>query len=265
MKKSPIISSVFFFVLLLCNIAYSQSYQHSKSLSARKISLAVNDHFALEKSNAYQNIWKQVDTLIFIDTIFILENKGMDRIMVELNGYLFRLTIDPLEIGLGDNVFLIPEKGKLIIDIGNYINPDPLPAYTIIRWNYQGQVGDSTEILIGDEGILMGEDIDFVLNLVELPSEFEISQNFPNPFNQTTNITLMIPDTWQNGAEIELTIYNLLGQRIKMLFNGRRLYGDFTVQWDGTNDQGVKVGSGCYLYRIHARDQHVVKRMFLIK
>lgn len=249
--------------LFLFNNVLSQSYQNPNKISSKKIILDMDNHITFQKPQADQNFWKQVDTLIYIDTIFIIDNLGMDRIIVELNGYLFRLTTDPFEIDLGDNIFLMPERGRLIIDIGKYINPDP--TVTIIRWNYQGQVGDSTEILIGDESILMGDDIDFVLDLIELPSKFEISQNFPNPFNEMTNISVMIPDSWLNGAEVELTIYNALGQKVKTLFSGQRFYGNFLMQWDGRNDQGVKVSSGIYLYQVRARDQHVVKKMFLIK
>lgn len=263
MKRFLILTKFCFIAVFLLNNGFSQSYQNSFDFSSSKITLDAKKELELRKSNDDQNFWKQVDTLIYIDTIFMLENIGMDLIIVELNGYLFRLTIDPFEIDLGDNIFLMPAEGTLIIDIGKYINPDP--EVTIIRWNYQGQIGDSTEIIIGDESILMGEDIDFVLDLVELPHEFEISQNFPNPFNEITNIIFMIPASWQNGAAVDLSVYNLLGQKVKTLFSGQRLYGDFTVQWDGRNDQGVKVASGIYLYRIQTRDQLVVKKMFLIK
>lgn len=252
-----------FLVLLFSSNVISQTPWNSGDISSKKIILKMDSHYALQKPQAKQELWKQVDTLIYIDTIFILENSGMDRIIVELNGLLFRLTTDPSETKLGDNIFLMPAEGKLIIDIGKYINPDP--HVTIIRWNYQGQVGDTTEILIGDSSILMGDEIDFVLDLIELPSKFEISQNFPNPFNEITNINITIPDSWINGAEIELAIYNTLGQKVKTLFHGRRLYGNFPLQWDGRNDQGLKLSSGVYLYRVSAGDQNVVKKMFLIK
>lgn len=263
MKRVRKISYFGFLVLFLFNYALSQSYRNSNDISSKNIILKMDNHIEFQKPKADQNFWKQVDTLIYIDTIFILENSGMDRIIVELNGYIFRLTTDPSETKLGDNIFVMPADGKLIIDIGRYINPDP--QVTIIRWNYQGQVGDTTEILIGDSSILMGEEIDFILHLIKLPSKFSVSQNFPNPFNEITNINITIPNSWLNGADVELIIYNALGQKVKTLFSGQRLYGNFPLQWDGRNDRGVKVSSGVYLYRVRAGDQNVVRKMFLIR
>ncbi len=250
-----------FLLLLLFNNAFPQSQKASNNLSQKSIQLEIDDYVELRKLNT-NHFWRQVDTLIYIDSIFNLENIGMDRITVELNGYRFRLTIDPYEVNLGDNIFLMPENGTLVFNIGEYLNPDP--EVTIIRFNYQGQIGDSSHILIGDV-VLPGEEVDFVLELKELPKKLGISQNFPNPFNDFTDITFTIPDSWLNGAEVDLSIYNLLGQKVRTLFRGRRLYGDFNVRWDGRNSQGIPVASGVYLYRISARGQQIVKRMIAIK
>jgi len=248
-------------VLFFLNNALSQSPKFQNVLKQKSIQLKIDDYGKFHKLES-NHFWNQVDTLIFIDSIFNLENIGMDHITVELNGYHFRLTIDPFEVNLGDNIFLMPENGILIFNMAKYINPNP--QVTIIRLNYQGQAGDTSHILIGDS-VLPGEEVDFILELVELPKRLGVTQNFPNPFNEITNITFMIPDIWLNGVEVDLVVYTLLGQKVRTLFRGRRFYGDFTIKWDGRNDHGVMVSSGIYLYLLRARGQQIVKKMFLIK
>lgn len=261
MKRFFLSCQIYFVLLFFSYNGIPQSQKTPAHPSNQNILLKIDYQNELQKLNT-DHFWKQVDTLIYIDSIFNLENLGMDYITVELNGFRFRLTVDPSEINLGDNIFLMPENGILIFNIGKYINP--APDVTIIRLNYQGQIGDTAHILIGDV-VLPGEDVDFTLDLEELPKQLSLTQNFPNPFNESTQITFTIPDSWLNGVDLELSVYNILGQRVRTLFMGRRLYGDYTVQWDGRNDNGITLASGVYFYRMNARGQQIVKRMVLLK
>lgn len=85
---------------------------------------------------------------------------------------------------------------------------------------------------------------------IGLPTHFAIDQNYPNPFNPVTTIRYQIP----KATHVKLEIYNLMGQKIKTLVNSNQQVNYYSVTWDGLNNQGVKVASGIYLYRIVAGD-----------
>jgi choice-of-anchor B domain-containing protein len=96
---------------------------------------------------------------------------------------------------------------------------------------------------------------------VERPIEFAISPNYPNPFNPTTTINYDVP----TSSEVMLVIYNVLGQRVRTLVNGVAEPGRYKAVWDGTNDFGLPVGSGTYLYRFDAGKFIMTEKMILLK
>ena len=80
-----------------------------------------------------------------------------------------------------------------------------------------------------------------------VPSTFALYQNLPNPFNPTT----MIPFDLSYTSRVTLTIYDLLGRRVRLLFDNEELLaGRQDVTWDARDDRGRDVASGVYLYRI---------------
>ncbi len=95
----------------------------------------------------------------------------------------------------------------------------------------------------------------------KIPRDFLLEQNYPNPFNPETNIRFNIPV----ATDVKLIIYNLRGQLIRKLISGQYPAGDHTIKWNGTNDQGQKVGSGVYIYRLLAGTHSQTRKMLLIK
>ncbi len=91
---------------------------------------------------------------------------------------------------------------------------------------------------------------------VELAYEFDLEQNYPNPFNPSTNIQYSLNKT----AEVSLTVYNILGQRVATLVNTRQIAGAYTVNFDASN-----LASGVYIYRLQAGNQVKTNKMLLIK
>jgi hypothetical protein len=88
-----------------------------------------------------------------------------------------------------------------------------------------------------------------VLKLIKdkvMPAEFMVSQNYPNPFNPVTTIRYAIPQP----AKVEIIIYNIMGQKIKMLVSEQKEAGFYKASWDGTSDSGYQVASGIYFYRV---------------
>jgi hypothetical protein len=96
---------------------------------------------------------------------------------------------------------------------------------------------------------------------LSIPQTFDISQNYPNPFNPTTNIKYQLPE----ATDVNLVIYNILGQKVRTLVNNRINAGFHTVEWDTRNDAGVKISTGVYIYRFQAADFVRTKKMILIK
>ena len=87
------------------------------------------------------------------------------------------------------------------------------------------------------------------------------AQNFPNPFNPTTNISFTLPV----ADQVTVTVYNLLGRQVKVLLDGYLGAGEHSVQWDGTDSDGGTVSSGMYFYRIAAGQHSVTRKMVLTK
>ena len=84
----------------------------------------------------------------------------------------------------------------------------------------------------------------------EVPYEYALYQNFPNPFNPSTSIRFAVERT----SRVTIRIYNILGQQVKTLVDDLRDPGIHTVQWDSRNNAGNRIASGVYLYRMTAVD-----------
>ncbi len=93
-----------------------------------------------------------------------------------------------------------------------------------------------------------------------IPAPFTLDQNHPNPFNPTTTITF---STAEPGV-ITLSVYNLLGQRVRTLVSGTVPAGEHAAVWDGRDDAGTPSGAGVYLYRLTGGGRVEVKKMLLL-
>ncbi len=91
--------------------------------------------------------------------------------------------------------------------------------------------------------------------------EFRLEQNYPNPFNPTTVINYTLP----KAEDVELTIYNALGQRVRALVSGTEAAGPHSVTWNGRDEAGNQVSSGIYFYRLKSASEHQVKKMILMR
>ncbi|MDD8017939.1 MAG: right-handed parallel beta-helix repeat-containing protein [Bacteroidota bacterium] len=94
------------------------------------------------------------------------------------------------------------------------------------------------------------------------PIKFALDQNYPNPFNPTTTISYQVPE---NGQQVKVEIYNITGQRVRELVNAVQDAGDYKVTWDGLNDNGMRTGTGVYIYRMSSGTFTSVKKMLLVK
>jgi len=93
------------------------------------------------------------------------------------------------------------------------------------------------------------------------PATFELYQNYPNPFNPVTHITY---DVAKPGF-VELTIFDVLGRRVRTLIAEEHQQGRYVAIWDARDDHHVAVSSGVYLYRLQTVAGVLTKKMVLLK
>ncbi|MCG8604091.1 T9SS type A sorting domain-containing protein [bacterium] len=86
-----------------------------------------------------------------------------------------------------------------------------------------------------------------------------------NPFNPTTRIEFDIPADIVDRVQVQLLIYNILGERVRTLVDESRFAGSYFVEWDARNDHGVRLSTGIYIYQLIAGDFKQTKRMLLLK
>ncbi len=92
--------------------------------------------------------------------------------------------------------------------------------------------------------------------------EFDLSPNYPNPFNPTTFISYKLATV----SDVELTIHNQLGQEIRTLVKARKSAGTYhQIEWDGRDNVGKPVASGIYLYRLKAGSFVQTRKMVLLR
>lgn len=96
---------------------------------------------------------------------------------------------------------------------------------------------------------------------VTLPKEFALHDNYPNPFNPSTTIRFDLPKT----SDVSITIYNMLGQKIKVFNNMQISAGYHSITWNATNDYGNPVSAGMYLYQLKTKEFVKTKKMVLLK
>ena len=90
-----------------------------------------------------------------------------------------------------------------------------------------------------------------------IPQQFALMQNFPNPFNPTTVISSQLPVV----SQVELSIYNLLGQKITTLVSEKQPVGTYKLEWDAGG-----LASGLYFYRLKTDEGFIqTKKLILLK
>lgn len=95
----------------------------------------------------------------------------------------------------------------------------------------------------------------------ETPMVFNLNQNFPNPFNPRTVISFSLPE----AAPVNLSVYNIRGERVRSLISEERGIGNHQVIWDGTDDFGLSVSSGTYVARIVSSAGTQNRKMLLVR
>ena len=158
-------------------------------------------------------------------------------------------------------------------------NSEPFVSWRLRRLTAEAAPPHLTEfVLIGRDNMpaesrLIAED-DLVGGGVNMPRQFALGQNFPNPFNPETSIPFAIPAASgsESGAVLQavrVEVFNTLGQRLRILLADELFPGHHEVAWDGRDGSGNALGSGVYFYRVElsggSGSGQLVRRMLLVR
>jgi hypothetical protein len=93
------------------------------------------------------------------------------------------------------------------------------------------------------------------------PKPTTLYQNYPNPFNPSTSIAFYLP----SQERVSLVIYDVRGATVRTLVNAVRPVGKHIIRWDGMNEDGIRVGSGVYYYRLKAGKDVITKKLVVVR
>ena len=159
----------------------------------------------------------------------------------------------------GSGVFRTTDGGATWMNFSYGIGSDSWPTVQALGMSPAGYLLVGTQ----DQGMYRSSSIIGLNNSPgpTIPQSFSLEQNFPNPFNPSTQIRFSLPV----DADVRITVYNLLGQRVATALETSLDAGIHAATWSGQNDFGVAVATGVYFYRIEAGSFVQTKKMLLIR
>jgi len=127
---------------------------------------------------------------------------------------------------------------------------------------FLGDLEDIQDFYIHTYRVMLptGDDVSLA-DVTVMPEKFTIHQNYPNPFNPVTTLRYELPEQ----THVNITIYDMLGRKVKTLINQTQDAGYRSVIWDSTNNYGKPISAGIYLYQIQAGEYMQTKKMVLLK
>jgi hypothetical protein len=221
---------------------------------------------------AFTRYFNGLDPNDSLETYHYLEGKGADGEYHEYNGeptffpysgdpitgtgYLdydpadrrFMVTTGPIDFESGDSTEIY---AALVIGSGT----DRLSSISIMRYN--ATIAEMVYDSITEPDI--PTDVDEPEN--DLPNDFMLGQNYPNPFNPSTNIGYWLA----RGGDVNITVYNIMGQKVKTLIDRYLPAGTYNVSWNSNDAQGEPVTSGIYFYRLTFGDRKESRSMVLVR
>jgi hypothetical protein len=202
------------------------------------------------------------DAIRVDDNEFPADLKATNSIFMDVNNIIdadrgTALYCDTLNTG-GFNVDTLEVIENIYAEDPEFADPD----------NYNFMVSDFfKEIAIGSDGVVVG-DVNWAFvptgvatHKENVPASFSLKQNYPNPFNPATSINY----TLNKDIHVKLSVYNILGQKIKTLIDKQQTAGQHVVHWEGKNGAGQQVSTGVYIYKLEAGDFSKTMKMLLLR
>jgi len=171
--------------------------------------------------------------------------------------------------GGGELLRLYDSDGTLI-DTINYDDSDPWqeepdgdgPTLELINPNLDNALAENWAAS-EEHGSPGSINTSFLLatDQLEIPDKFIVHNNYPNPFNPTTTINYELPV----NNFVNVTIYDMVGRRVKTLVNQHLTAGKQSIVWNGTNEQAIPVAGGVYVYTIKVENSRKSGKIILLK
>jgi len=217
---------------------YNANYDLLKPLAKpfeNAITFSLPMEISGEMKKLHQSITAPVDETQNYTYTWIAELQLADLQTLYFNADSFRLPENAfICLQTPEGNFNIPENGVI-----EYIPADTLLSISILISDNDYSTADNTVV----------------------QNTFRM-QNYPNPFNPETNINYNIPAE----GKVELSIYNIKGQKVKTLVDETQVSGQHTVVWNGTNNNNKRVSSGVYFYKLEINDSNLlINKMLLLK
>jgi len=148
---------------------------------------------------------------------------------------------------------LIPSQGGSSSSAHEYTFQDRDVRSGIIYWYKIQELSTTGETEFYGPISVMGVDA--------VPVEFALSDNYPNPFNPDTEFNYQLPE----NSDVQITVYSLLGRKIRDIVMENQKAGYYTARWNGTNQAGQQVASGIYLLVMQAGTFSSMQKMTIIR
>ena len=172
----------------------------------------------------------------------------------------------PVTVMLGqhDTSIHIPNKPEL--DPGTGASIEWGQPHYVFNFTYQTS---SPLYTAGTGGSRLGSYLDWgviftdveEVDLTNIPNEYMLFENYPNPFNPSTTIRYSIP----KSSFVQISVYNSIGEKIYSLLNSDQAAGTYEVVWNGKSENGIQVASGVYFYELKTSEVNKVQKMMLLK
>ena len=150
----------------------------------------------------------------------------------------------------------LPGVGREVL--AGDVNGDGATDLVVLGRSVEG--GDGGAFVFLNQGVPAATAI--AAETAATPSAFALGPNYPNPFNPATTIPVSVA---AGTGDVDLTIYNVLGQPVRHVWNSPLAAGEHRLTWDGRDAEGQAVAAGVYLVRLHQGDQTRIRKMVKIE
>ena len=170
--------------------------------------------------------------------------------------YTYTLSDNNGWFNVSSDTVTIEDNEHFIVTLEPMVEPDSVTSLTMDIWPIYHEYAMKS----------MNYDVyrvDGVLSEMEpnIPTEYALFHNYPNPFNPITTLRYYLPE----DMKVKITTYDTMGRVVKTLINSSQTAGYKSIQWNATNNAGQPVSAGIYLYMIQAGEFRQTKKMVLLK
>jgi pectate lyase len=193
---------------------------------------------------------------IFVEGNYF-ESTSIPTLISQINDPGETLSGDPAGYLMASSNYLV-NSGAIVENTSGYnFNPSDYYSYTIDNEQLVKDI-----VMAGAGAGVIQDTISTSVPYRQVkPSTFDLKQNYPNPFNPSTTISYQLTA----NSNVSLKVYDILGREIITLVNKVETPGIHTVEWDGRNSAGQKLGSGIYFYQLKSESGFVsTKKMILL-